>query len=243
MNLITCQHIKEFQTQGYTILREALSPSELNMLHDEADMLSNYLMSEGIDLLRELGGIIEPLECGYLDPSDTKYKTNQAAYCERRDQLTPGVAGFLTTSVGQWAASLLYGTTINKDQPIYLLNEQYIIKPPNTKSISAFAWHRDSDYYKDTSLRNEITVACWMALDEVNEENGTLMIGSTVEKVQEIIQLPAGSIVFMSSHLLHKSTGNASSRFRRAFMPQYAKRSMLDPDSGLPIALAIPLSP
>ncbi|KAI8328498.1 hypothetical protein BC941DRAFT_444800 [Chlamydoabsidia padenii] len=129
---------------------------------------------------------------------------------------------------------------------IYLLNEQYIIKPPKTKSISQFAWHRDSDYYQDATWENEVSVACWMALDDVNEENGTVLIGSLgkgkeAEQVKHSIRAPAGSIVFMSSRLAHKSTGNASSRFRRAFMPQYSSRPFLDPLSGLPIALAIPI--
>ncbi|ORZ17691.1 hypothetical protein BCR42DRAFT_490404 [Absidia repens] len=260
MASLTSRHVEEFHCEGYTVLLNALSDDELTMLHDEADELSNYMMNEGYDLVRDFGSIVEPLECGYLDPpkSNESYKTNLEAFSKRRDELTPGTARFLTTTAGQWAGNLLYGDAhINwsrrrASQPVYLLNEQYIIKPPKTKAVSEFAWHCDSDYYREVSLQNELTVACWIALDDVNENNGTLLVGPLNDKsadtnanqqIKEIINIPAGSVVFMSSHIHHKSTGNASSRFRRVFMPQYSSRPLLNPQSFLPVALAVPLFP
>lgn len=46
----------------------------------------------------------------------------------------------------------------------------------------------------------------------------------------------------MSSHLLHKSGGNASSKFRRVFMPQYSKKPLLDPQTSLPIGFSVPIN-
>jgi ectoine hydroxylase-related dioxygenase (phytanoyl-CoA dioxygenase family) len=89
-------------------------------------------------------------------------------------------------------------------------------------------------------------VACWIALDDVDGDNGTVLIGSEgkgddATQVKQIVEALAGSVVFMSSRLAHKSTGNGSSHFRRAFMPQYASRPFLDRTSSLPLALAIPI--
>ena len=92
-------------------------------------------------------------------------------------------------------------------------------------------------------------MACWVALDDVNEHNGTLLIGTMRGELHpdlgdtepETINLPAGSIVFMSSQLWHKSLGNESALFRRAFMPQFSKRPLLDPDTTLPVGMAVPM--
>ncbi|KAI9302967.1 hypothetical protein BJ944DRAFT_110485 [Cunninghamella echinulata] len=254
MSKLTTKHINEFETLGYTILLNALTEDEVELLHDEADMLINLLLAEEFDLLIDLGGIIEPLHCGILDPIPStepqyQYKLDKATYIERRDQLTPSVAQLLINTIGSFARSLLYKTLDNRpDNSVYLLNEQYIIKPPNTKDTSIFEWHRDSDYYEDISLKNEKTIACWIALDPVNEENGTLHIKDINNSHQHgdsaslIVEIPAGSIVFMSSHLLHKSTGNASSKFRRVFMPQYSKRPLFNLKTFKPVALAVPIS-
>lgn len=60
----------------------------------------------------------------------------------------------------------------------------------------------------------------------MNEKNGTLEIKDFLGN-QQIIRVPAGSIVFMSDQLLHKSTGNASQQFRRAYMTQFSSSPLL----------------
>lgn len=70
---------------------------------------------------------IEPLECGYLEPPRTggAYKTNMQAYKNHRDQLTPGVAEFLMTTVSRWAGDLLHGppSTNGTDRSLYLVRK------------------------------------------------------------------------------------------------------------------------
>lgn len=111
------------------------------------------------------------------------------------------------------------------------MNEQYIVKPPRSSS-SAFTWHRDSDYYHDIKIRSQPSIACWTALDEVNESNGTVVLED-----QSIMTMPAGSILFMSSQLIHKSAGNSTNLFRRAFMPQFSTVPFVDSDkSHLPLS-------
>jgi ectoine hydroxylase-related dioxygenase (phytanoyl-CoA dioxygenase family) len=80
--------------------------------------------------------------------------------------------------------------------------------------------------------RQEPTIACWTALDPVNENNGTIELVDFLGQPM-ILQAPAGTVLFMSNQLLHKSTGNSSRTFRRAYMPQYSKKPLVNSDSAL----------
>ncbi|KAI8140568.1 hypothetical protein BJV82DRAFT_623120 [Fennellomyces sp. T-0311] len=230
--LLSDSNIHQFHTKGYTIIRNALSQDEVNLLHDEADTLANFVLSEGYDLTTQLGCIIEPLTCGFLDPAESEeFKTDKQAYISRRDSIMDltekHVSTIVLETVAKWAATLLG----NADH-IFLMNEQYIIKPPYSAKKSQFAWHQDSDYL-DIRLQNQPTVACWIALDPVDEENGTIVLSDMQNPGREPakVVVPAGSIVFMSNQLRHKSTGNASHLFRRVFMPQYSVNPLLSLES------------
>ncbi|KAL0086812.1 hypothetical protein F4703DRAFT_1927667 [Phycomyces blakesleeanus] len=243
---VTQEDIDHYQLHGYVVLTRGLTRSQLNALHEEADILTNHLITEQVDLVHDLGCIIEPLTCGYLDPPSTlDYKIHSAEYRKRRnailetnDETSP--ATIVLETIARLAAEL-----ICPDNP-KTLNEQYIIKPPQTASYSQFAWHRDSDYL-DPSLQNESSVACWTALDPVNCKNGSLLLGDIKDNGSGkgngvSLDLPAGSIVFMSNRLLHKSTGNASALFRRVFMPQYSLKPFYDTEKAGYVGLAIKCS-
>lgn len=55
----------------------------------------------------------------------------------------------------------------------------------------------------------------------------------------KILKASAGTVLFMSNQLLHKSTGNSSHLFRRAFMAQFSTCPLLD-DLQQCVGLAIP---
>jgi ectoine hydroxylase-related dioxygenase (phytanoyl-CoA dioxygenase family) len=88
------------------------------------------------------------------------------------------------------------------------------------------AFFQDSDYYTDIRHQQESTIACWTALDPVNENNGTVQLVDFLGQ-SLVLQAPAGTVLFMSNQLLHKSTGNSSKTFRRAYMAQYSKKPLL----------------
>ncbi|KAG2228982.1 hypothetical protein INT48_007273, partial [Thamnidium elegans] len=144
-----------------------LQEQELNLLHEEADTLSNYLMSEGYDLITDLGCVVG-------------------------------------------------------------------------SSSTSFAWHRDSDYYQDDRHRDIRSIACWTALDSVTEHNGTIEIRDFLG-THHTICAEAGTIVYMSDQLVHKSTCNLSSKFRRVYMNQFSASPLyyLDSDEQC-VALAVP---
>ncbi|KAI8988875.1 hypothetical protein BDB01DRAFT_833911 [Pilobolus umbonatus] len=194
--LIICLHPRRFY-------HTALTPAELSLLHQEADTLTNHMISEGYDLLTDLGCVLEPWTCGYLDiPATDDYKVDPTVYSRLRDDLLcnplSSASHLILNKYGSWAAQLL------ERENVFL----------------------DSDYYNNHQLQNESTIACWTALDPVNPMNGTVEIGSlhSQDSYQEsrVADIPAGSILFMSNRLPHRSTGNASSKFRRAYMPQYS---------------------
>lgn len=54
-----------------------------------------------------------------------------------------------------------------------------------------------------------------------------------------LVEVPAGSIVFLSGWVRHCSLGNSSSKFRRAFMPQYSAGKVVTATGGM-VSLAVP---
>lgn len=149
----------------------------------------------------------------------------------------------------QLAKQLLPETTSlsNKDSnhSIYLLNEQYIIKPP--KSPSAFSKHQDS-FYLPKSDQSLPSVSFWIPLCATNNRNGGIQVFPFVrEKEIEIpfnekdflalhsrnvtcaikginLDLQPGSVLCMSGWLPHASSMNSSSTFREVYMPQFATK-------------------
>ncbi|KAI9497919.1 hypothetical protein BDB00DRAFT_802548 [Zychaea mexicana] len=241
MKQLSPQNIQQFRDSGYTIIRHALSTEKVELLHEEADTLTNFILNEGYDLTAVLGCIIEPLTCGYLDPAESdEYKTDKHAYIARRNSVleNSAVSSIVLETVARWAAVLL-----GNPEQVFLMNEQFIVKPPHSAGASEFAWHQDSEYL-DPRLQSHSTVACWIALDPVDEVNGTIMVSDLKNPAADpfVVRVPAGSIVFMSNKLRHKSTGNAGRLFRRVFMPQYSLNPLLsleDDGDAKAIGLAI----
>ncbi|MBC7371147.1 MAG: phytanoyl-CoA dioxygenase family protein [Bdellovibrionaceae bacterium] len=118
-------------------------------------------------------------------------------------------------------------------------------KPSLTGKI--FPWHQDSGYGEGPLE----FVTCWMALDQVDEENGCIWVipGSHLGQVapHELkksddstyggafltdqpsnletaipVRLRPGEMVFFSSKLIHESRSNLSSRKRRGIISSYA---------------------
>ncbi|KAF9579518.1 hypothetical protein BGW38_004194 [Lunasporangiospora selenospora] len=54
-----------------------------------------------------------------------------------------------------------------------------------------------------------------------------------------LVEIPAGSVVFLSGFVRHCSLGNSTSLFRRAFMPQYSAGKVETSEGGL-VSLAVP---
>ena len=124
------------------------------------------------------------------------------------------------------------------------LNNLYIWKSP--KIGLGFPWHQDKWYFNH-QYKTGTTVATWSAIDAADKENGCLYVipGSHKDGVREhkelggsqqgefkqaegardedgvAVEIPAGAVIWFNSQVLHKSTDNHSSRFRRANIAHY----------------------
>jgi ectoine hydroxylase-related dioxygenase (phytanoyl-CoA dioxygenase family) len=66
-------------------------------------------------------------------------------------------------------------TTACFGSEVYLFNEQWVVK--GAEKGMKFGWHQDSGYIKfeEGDTRHKPYVTCWCTLDDVTEENGTVI--------------------------------------------------------------------
>ncbi|RKP36171.1 hypothetical protein BJ085DRAFT_37210 [Dimargaris cristalligena] len=165
--------VVHFHRHGYAILPGVLNSAEIGFLKDDCDQLFNHCSLEK-DIVTDMGCIIEPFSSGLVDiePHDWELlKENSDIFRRiRADMGSECVPDILLDKMAKLAADFL---PISSE--IYLLNEQYIIKPPYKGPGTQFAWHKDSEYLP-SELWSEPTVSCWVALDDVHKDNGTLIL-------------------------------------------------------------------
>ncbi|KAF9125756.1 hypothetical protein BGW39_007182 [Mortierella sp. 14UC] len=292
-------------TTGPLIRLTALEPSDVEMLRREADSLINYLISSDVNIMTDYGGIIEPITCGYIDPPMSQmFILSKKSYSHVRQQVTEKpdtVIDIIFEKVPAMVNSFL--PQGSEDDPTCL----------------------DAQYMDKVAQEKFPVVSCWIALDNVNLANGTLLVepfprpkdvrtggyvdppaqfqerntylqyhrnlashyvnppfnkmtaimkaqnrpplrpppppataaaGKSVSTVvgslpsdpkewvcesqaPVLVEVPAGSIAFLSGWVRHCSLGNSSSKFRRAFMPQYSAGKVVTETGGL-VSLAVP---
>ena len=143
------------------------------------------------------------------------------------------------------------------------INNLFIWKAPRIGL--GFPWHQDKYYFRKR-FKTDTTVGTWMAIDDADADNGCLYVMPGTHR-QDIsvhdelsgpqqtefrraragrdevgvpVPVRAGSVIWFHSHLLHKSTDNHSTRFRRSYVSHYlsARARWADPDrvgAGQPI--------
>ncbi len=141
---------------------------------------------------------------------------------------------------------------------VYLFLEQYVVKAAD-KGMK-FAWHQDSGYVKE---KHNPYLSCWLPLDDVNEENGTVYLltydeAGTKERIDHTLEagtndmigyagdnpgVPAvlnkGDIALFSSVCFHRSGSNNTDKSRRVLLMQYSDQPILK-DDGSPLYLVDP---
>ncbi|KAI8929247.1 hypothetical protein BC831DRAFT_6476 [Entophlyctis helioformis] len=181
---------EHFGRYGFVVVTQALSEAELAVLVDDCDQI---LCTADGDLLNDLGCVVEPVALQpHLDTPDTNgschavgdllVRTSWESYLSARSERSSVSAEALRLVCTKIAG--LASTLIPHDRTsgsLWLLNEQYIVKPPlrplrhqaATSAESAFAWHHDSSYMA-SDAQHTPTVSCWIALDDIDESNGGL---------------------------------------------------------------------
>lgn len=143
-------------------------------------------------------------------------------------------------------------------QQLYLFNEHYVFKQPC--SNLAFRWHRDADeqllaLMTTTSSCSQIDeyFSCWINLDEVNAENGSIALLSAVsesgpftllssdsaavvppdsKQIGNAVAAVPGSVVIFSSRTWHRSGINRTDSPRRVYYVQYSLQPIMVKETG-----------
>ncbi len=118
---------------------------------------------------------------------------------------------------------------------LQLFHDQALFKPAHQGG--PVHWHQDNAYWE---CQPATLVSCWMTLDDVDVHNGAMHVipGSHLQAVEherddgsplldygdgidasaaEIIDLPAGGVMFHHCQMLHHTPRNTTDRQRRAF--------------------------
>ncbi|WP_040421679.1 phytanoyl-CoA dioxygenase family protein [Actinopolymorpha alba] len=233
-DLITPEMRKQYTEEGYFILERVLPEEQLALLRRLADYavkkLDAAMDAEGVDRI----GI------------NLRGKRYFSAWVHKD---RPELRTFLFSDL----MAEICRATIGPEA--YLFVEQYVIKAgdPDTK----FAWHQDSGYVHEN---HPPYVTCWIALDDVSEENGSVYllpysrsgIRSYVKHIHsdeghdEVcyfgsdpgvpVIVPAGSIAVFSSVMIHRSGPNLTDKLRRVYLAQYSPEVIVTRDGSKPWA-------
>jgi ectoine hydroxylase-related dioxygenase (phytanoyl-CoA dioxygenase family) len=236
---ISPEHVRQFREEGFFILENVISPSDLETLQGECQRLIEERDRE----MERLG--VEKLD---LDHRGSRYFVHAW-------ETSPAVRRFLTSELMAQIAKATLGETV------YLFNEQYVVKA--AERGMKFGWHQDSGFI---DYAHQAYLTCWIALDDVTEANGTVyllpysragtrdvvehvrdqetndLIGYFGDDPGEPVIVPAGSIACFSSTLFHRSGPNTTDRMRRIYLAQYSPEPILNEDRSGPRHLAEPLS-
>ncbi len=220
-DLVTPEHLAQFRDEGYFVLERVLTDEQLELLRGGAQYSIDKL-----DAAMDAAGI---------DRSASTHR-GKRYFSSMIYQDRPELRQFLFSDT----MAEICQATLGDDA--YLFWEQYVIKAgdPNT----AFAWHQDSGYVHED---HEPYLTCWIALDDVTEENGSVYllpysrsgIKSYIKHIRDPelndmvcyfgsdpgipMTAPAGSIVVFSSVVIHRSGPNLTDRNRRVYIAQYSK--------------------
>lgn len=229
---------RQFLDEGFFVLERALPPSDLATLRGECQRLIDERNAE----MDRLG--VDVLDLDHRDRRYFVHGYDKSATLRR----------FLSSDPMVTIAATALGDTV------YLFNEQYVVKA--AEQGMRFGWHQDSGFI---SYPHPPYLTCWIALDDVDEANGTVwvlpysragtravvehvrdpatndMIGYFGTDTGDPITVPAGSIACFSSTLLHRSGPNTTNQMRRAYVAQYSAVPILTEEDSRPRHLAEPL--
>ncbi|MFI7272389.1 phytanoyl-CoA dioxygenase family protein [Streptomyces sp. NPDC049879] len=231
--LVTPEMAAQYREEGWFVIERALEPDALELLRGGArhavEKADAAMDAAGVDRLG-------------INARGKRYFSNMIY------QDLPELRGFL---FGETMAEICRAT-LGPDA--YLFWEQYVIKAADKDT--SFAWHQDSGYVHED---HEPYVTCWIALDDVTEENGAVHllpysrsgIRSYVRHIKDErtndqvcyfgsdpgvpVTVPAGSIAVFSSVMIHRSGPNLTDRYRRVYLAQYSREVITAKTGGEPI--------
>jgi ectoine hydroxylase-related dioxygenase (phytanoyl-CoA dioxygenase family) len=223
---------KQYHDEGYFVLDKVIPDRDLEVLR-----------SECADLIRDQEKEMDRQKSDILNLS--RRNSRYFVFLAFRDR--PKLGEFIFSDL----MADICKATIGKTAMLFW--EQFVVK--GTDKVGAdFPWHQDSGY---VDRAHTPYVNCWIPLDDVSEENGTIYIlpfsraGTRVRAEHKPVPnsndrvgyfgtdkgipvvVPAGSIAVFSSVSFHRSGANATRQMRRAYSIQYSPEVVLDADGSL----------
>ena len=238
MTIITEEHRRQYQEEGFFILEKAIPDHHLQILQDSCDLL--------IELMHEE---MDRLGTDHIHISHRGKRYHIAKQYDRPPRLAEYVFSELMADVCR--------ATIG--ETAYLFYDQYVAKA--AEQGIKFSWHQDSGYL---GFFHRPYVTVWAAVDDMTIENGTayvlpfskIGIRTIVEHIRDPETgdktgyfgseagvpaiVPAGSLVVFSSVTFHRSGANTTDRMRRAYVTQYSAEPIYKPDSMELMHLGVP---
>jgi len=235
---------QQYQTAGYFVLPSIIPDEHLHLLREECTAavarMDAQMDREGTDTLG-------------INHRGRRYFVGQSY----RDQ--PRLGQFLFSPLMAEICRVTLGKTA------FLHSDQFVVKCE--QAGMSFAWHQDGAYVHARVGDHPECITCWCALDDVNEENGTVYllpadrfgkrelvehhrdpvtndrIGYTGDDPGDPVIAPAGSIAVFSSLVFHRSGANPSGHKRRAYLAQYAPTYIQNTPGEWPQYIAEPFLP
>lgn len=222
---ISKQQEQQFEEQGFIILERVIPTEHLEMLRSQCDRI-----------LKEIN---EDMNQAQVNIQCLNHRDRRYFFCayNRAKQVHKFIYSDLMAEI---CRSFLGETA-------YFFYESYVVKSP--KKGMEFSWHQDSGYI---ASEHQPYITCWCALDEVNEERGTIYIlpyqeaGTKVKQPHILLEeggiemvgyfgnasgmpiiAPAGSIVVLSSTVFHRSGKNTSNEIRRAYLVDFSAEPIM----------------
>ncbi len=229
---ITEDQRRRYREDGFFILHRVIPERELEMLRSEC---AGLVRAQDAEMDRQGTSVLN------LSRRNSRYFVF-LAYRER-----PQLGKFIFSE----PLAEICRVTIGSNALLFW--EQFVVKGTDPRGAE-FGWHQDSGYVDHPHTPY---VNCWIPLDDVSEENGTVYLLSyaragTREKVEhrpvpnsndrvgyfgkdpgEPAVCGAGSIVVFSSVVFHRSGPNLTSKMRRAYAIQYSPDIVYDADGSL----------
>lgn len=216
---------------GFVILRNVISPEMIQKIQDECERF----IKEKDDEMDAKG----------VEVDEINHKGKRYFIAMKSPKSKP-------------MQELLYGSELEEitrnilGENVYLFLEQYVVKAAD-KGMK-FSWHQDSGYVKQ---KHDPYLSCWMPLDDVDEENGTVYLlpyseAGTDQRIEHVLEegtndmigyhgdnpgvpaiLKKGDIALFSSVCFHRSGSNNTNKSRRVLLMQYSKAPIMDGDKPL----------
>ncbi len=236
---VTQAHKDQFERDGYFILEGVVPQEHVEIMRDEVASAIARIDAEmdrkGVDRL----GICS---------RNSRYFVSVL-----KEDMSNPVAEFVFSPL----MADVCRATLGDDA--YLFHDQYVVKA--AERGESFSWHQDSGY---VGYDHKPYLTCWVTLDDVSEENGTVyilpyeragtrdwvrhtrddnngdMVGYHGDDAGIPVIAPAGSIACFSSTVFHRSGANQTDKMRRVYLPQYSSEPIVRPTNGQLHNLAVP---